>query len=236
MANSFNPPQLLSLGSVKPKGRKAFTILSIILPLLAPLASAAELQVLWTKTNAVPALCISPDGKTVATAQGGAVLIQNVSDGAVIKTLTGAHSIVNGLRFSPDGSYLASSGSRETVIWKTEAWQKLYTFPNSNFSAPPAAFSPLTPAVASAPLAPMDFSSTFATFSPAKPFAPGPTAPLLMTFDSLSMEHNSRRASASVEPASVSPSSIQSPEKFSGLFPQPMITASLPSFFLPMAG
>jgi WD40 repeat protein len=120
---------------------------SLVLFALFQSFGTEPLQILWTKTNALPSISISPDGRMVATATGP-VHIRNVSDGEIVKTIVEADFSAGALRFSPDGSYLAASGSRQTVIWNTRDWQKLYTFPNINFSAPPAAFSPVSPSVA----------------------------------------------------------------------------------------
>ena len=72
-------------------------------------------------TDRVMALDFSPDGKTLASGggeptRGGEILLWNVSDGTLIRSLTNVHSdVVFGLDFSPDGKHLVSGGADKFV-------------------------------------------------------------------------------------------------------------------------
>ncbi|MET0136285.1 MAG: protein kinase [Kibdelosporangium sp.] len=69
------------------------------------------------------ATAMSADGSLVATTDGPKVLVNRVSDGALVATLTGHTAGVTGLAFSRNGAVLASSGSDSAVrLWDTATW------------------------------------------------------------------------------------------------------------------
>ncbi len=81
-------------------------------------------NLIWTQslgTKATyPAVAFSANESLVAVGLGsGNVLIWNVSDGSISKTLQGASYAVRAVAFSPDGSLIAASGSDGMVhVWQ----------------------------------------------------------------------------------------------------------------------
>jgi WD40 repeat protein len=69
--------------------------------------------------TSVKSVAVSPDGKTLASAQGSKIRLWNVQTGAFQQTLTGHKGDVNSVAFSPDGKTLASGSEDRTVkLWQ----------------------------------------------------------------------------------------------------------------------
>jgi WD40 repeat protein len=80
-------------------------------------------------TGAAWAVHFSPDGQLLATGGGsddGTVKVWNVSNGTIVKTLTG-FSDVRSVRFSPDGTALAASGDAKIKLWNVSDWSEIRT-------------------------------------------------------------------------------------------------------------
>ncbi|MCL4181642.1 MAG: immunoglobulin domain-containing protein [Verrucomicrobia bacterium] len=80
------------------------------------LSAADNLEVLWTRP-AVPwsAVAFSPDGTYLASVEGGVFLWQ-VSDGALVREISGAFGGLNSVAFSPDTWRLAA-GDGKVYVW-----------------------------------------------------------------------------------------------------------------------
>ena len=66
----------------------------------------------------VSAVAFAPDGKILASAAAGTVLLWNVASGQTLARLEGHTGSVNTLAFSPDGKSLASGGVDKTLkVW-----------------------------------------------------------------------------------------------------------------------
>jgi len=91
----------------------------------------------------VGAVDFSPDGRTLASADGGRHLILwDVAKRTRLNTLAAHTAEVNDVAFSPDGSRLASTGSDDkAVIWKRGVQQPLSSVDLPS-TGTPAAFSP----------------------------------------------------------------------------------------------
>lgn len=81
-------------------------------------------------TDALYALTLSPDGKTLAT--GGydqRIRLWEVASAKEIRTLTGHNGGIFGLAFRPDGKVLASASADRTIkLWETATGKRLDTF------------------------------------------------------------------------------------------------------------
>lgn len=79
-------------------------------------------------TSAVHDVTFAPDGQTLASSGfESAVLVWRVSDGMVLRTLPNPGNATRPA-FSPDGSWLITSGSSGATIWSTSLWQVVRTF------------------------------------------------------------------------------------------------------------
>ena len=80
-------------------------------------------------TNAIRSIAVSPDGKTLATAGGDAlVTLWDVALGAPRGTLEGHERPVASIAFSPDGKTIATGGADRTVsLWNATSRAELIT-------------------------------------------------------------------------------------------------------------
>jgi WD40 repeat protein/predicted Ser/Thr protein kinase len=82
-------------------------------------ATATEINSLFSHSNKVFFVAFSPDGEILASASAdNTIKLWNVTTGNIIKTLFGHGDKVQSIVFSPDGRILASSSSDKTIkLW-----------------------------------------------------------------------------------------------------------------------
>ncbi|MCI0535874.1 MAG: hypothetical protein L0Z50_11680, partial [Verrucomicrobiales bacterium] len=89
-------------------------------------ADGTPLRTFEGHRDALYALALSPDGKTLAT--GGydqKIKLWNVETGKETKTLSGHNGAIYGLAFRPDGKLLASASADRTVkLWDVESGER----------------------------------------------------------------------------------------------------------------
>lgn len=97
-------------------------------------------------------MALSPDGTLVAgTAIGNKIDLWRLSDGEIVRTLTGHSDIVQDLAFSPDGSLVASASRDKSVkVWRVSDGQLIRTLTGHTDMARAVRFSPDGTMVASA--------------------------------------------------------------------------------------
>lgn len=91
----------------------------------------------WQVRGAALALAFSPDGKTLAVAEGVSgnstysvtIHLRAVPDGKVIRTLTEVSGNVSAIMFSPDGQVLAAGVGDKLHVWQTRDGSLRYTIP-----------------------------------------------------------------------------------------------------------
>ncbi len=95
-------------------------------------------------TDALYALALSPDGKTLATGSyDQKIKLWNVEDGSEVRLLKGHIGGVYGLSFRPDGKVLASASADRTIkLWDVATGKRLDTFPQPLKEQTAVAFSP----------------------------------------------------------------------------------------------
>jgi WD40 repeat protein len=93
---------------------------------------------------AVHSVAVSPSGELIASAGAdGTVKLWRMSDGALLRTLTGHEGDVNGVAFSPNGSLVASAGADGTVrVWRVQDGQLQHTLTHGGGIALSVAFAP----------------------------------------------------------------------------------------------
>ncbi|HKR63693.1 MAG TPA: serine/threonine-protein kinase, partial [Thermoanaerobaculia bacterium] len=75
-------------------------------------------------------VAFSPDGKWFATGGvDGTVTIWDAMRGAKLRVLRGHHATIDALGISGDGAWLASSSSRNTVLWDARRWTRARDWP-----------------------------------------------------------------------------------------------------------
>ncbi len=75
--------------------------------------------------NRVYISALSPDNKTFAAGCNQTIWLYDIPSGTLREQIKTPHSFIRGLRFSPDGSTLASSGGEDgaIVLWDTATWE-----------------------------------------------------------------------------------------------------------------
>jgi WD40 repeat protein len=93
---------------------------------------------------AVHSVAVSPSGELIASAGAdGTVKLWRMSDGALLRTLTGHEGDANGVAFSPDGSLVASAGADGTVrVWRVQDGQLQHTLTHGGGIVLSVAFAP----------------------------------------------------------------------------------------------
>lgn len=90
----------------------------------------------WAAEGVAPILAYSPDGKSLAFCEGGAVAVRAAATGKSVRTVATAGTVVSpqDLRFSPDGRSLAVSSIRsfdnipqssDLFVWEAESGKSL---------------------------------------------------------------------------------------------------------------
>jgi len=92
-------------------------------------------ELVWFKPLLDPSeVVFSPDGQFLASPKrGGGIGIFRVSDGTLVRTLTGHTDEVRSVTFSPDGSLIASGGGDGLALWRVGALTNRPTI-NSHFA------------------------------------------------------------------------------------------------------
>lgn len=103
-------------------GAEQIDLLKVQFPKLNPKENTYGSAQVWRKfvANGLIALDISPDGKTVAAAQGGEtdngqVHLLEMETGKLVRTISGHQSGATDVKFTADGKFVISAG-RDTVI------------------------------------------------------------------------------------------------------------------------
>jgi WD40 repeat protein len=115
------PAAALRLWNVDEK-RETLDLLKVQFPKYDPAANSYDGAQVWRKFIAagLVAAAISPDGKTLALAQGGetekgVVHLLNTADGKLLRDVAGHQSGATDVAFSADGKFVLSTG-RDTVL------------------------------------------------------------------------------------------------------------------------
>ena len=75
--------------------------------------------------NRVYISALSPDNKTFAAGCNNLIWLYDIATGMLREQIKTPHSFIRGLKYSPDGSILASSGGNDgaIVLWDTANWE-----------------------------------------------------------------------------------------------------------------
>ena len=94
--------------------------------------------------DALYAMALSPDGKTLATGSyDQKIKFWNVETGAEVRTLSGHNGGIFGLSFRPDGKVLASASADRTIkLWDVASGKRLDTFSQPLKEQAVVAFAP----------------------------------------------------------------------------------------------
>jgi hypothetical protein len=106
--------------------------------------SDGSLELTISPLAGVRVVALSPDDLTLAVGlQDSSIQLLDVSNGSVLKTLTGHEDWVRSLAFSPDGTKLASGAFDATArLWDVETGRLEYTLSDHQSSVLGLAFSP----------------------------------------------------------------------------------------------
>lgn len=107
--------------------RKLILLFIIVPVLLTPVSFAQDgsdfEEVLHLGRGLIEEFDISPDGELVAVASSTGIWIYDASTFELVNFLDGHNAEVHLVEWSPDGKFLASGGSRYTIIiWDTMTW------------------------------------------------------------------------------------------------------------------
>lgn len=87
-------------------------------------SDGALVRTLGHQSGRIASLDVSPDGALVASAGSGGGMVWRLSNGKLVKALTGNASAAGDVRFSPSGDrLLAGYHDRHLVSWRTSDWQ-----------------------------------------------------------------------------------------------------------------
>ncbi len=81
-------------------------------------------------SNTIYEIALSHDGTLVASAsEDKTVRVWNLATGAETAILEGHNEIIGGVRFSPDGEFLASRAGTQVWLWRCRDWEHVATLP-----------------------------------------------------------------------------------------------------------
>jgi WD40 repeat protein len=119
-------------------------ILSLVLNVCLALCARAQFtpDVLWQQTlnysYVITDVAVSPNGAYAACPRNGSVDILQIGNGSEVQPLTQpGGTYIRDLCFSPDGRYVAATGSSELRVWNVADWSLAYALSASG----PIAFS-----------------------------------------------------------------------------------------------
>mgnify|MGYP000293353285 CR=1 FL=1 len=113
--------------------------------MLAQVKSSLSEELVWFKPVVNPcSISFSPDGKYLASPMSfGLVGIFRVTDGTLVRTLTGHTDWVLSVSFSPDGSLIASGSRDRTIkIWRVTDGSLVRTLTGHTYGVLSVTFSP----------------------------------------------------------------------------------------------
>jgi WD40 repeat protein len=122
-----------------PDGR---VVNSIPLPAgTALLSKPADVESIWDALS--DTIEVSPDGKTLAVAEGNDVVLYDAATLSELRQLRGHSDLVRSLRFSPDGTMLATGSADHTAtVWDVAVGAELYDLTGHTDAVLAVAFSP----------------------------------------------------------------------------------------------